>query len=151
MSKSGRYLFRALTVGWMMLIYILSSQPSLPMSELFTGEDLLAHVAFYAVLGVFMARSLTPPRVTAWNRILLLTILVAVYGVLDEYHQSFVPGRDVSAWDILADGLGGFLAALMLFWRDRKTVNSSQPVALDKEKHVPRVEAHPLPMDEDRR
>jgi VanZ family protein len=127
MSDSRRYLFRALTAGWMVLIYVLSSQPSLPTPELFPGEDLLAHIVFYAVLGGFLARSLAPPRV-ATKRILLLTILVTAYGVLDEYHQSFVPGRDASAWDMLADGLGGFLAALVLFWQDRRMAKISRSV-----------------------
>ena|SRR3989344_3994432 len=106
--NSRLYLFRALTVGWMMLIFFLSSQPSLPVVSLFSGMELLAHAACYAVLGLFLAQSLVPPHVTTWKRVLLLTILVTVYGVTDEYHQSFVPGRDASAWDILADGLGGF-------------------------------------------
>jgi VanZ family protein len=128
MSDSMPYLFRALTAGWMVLIYVLSSQPSLPTPELFPGEDLLAHAVFYAILGVFLARSLAPPRVTTWKRILLLTILVAAYGAFDEYHQSFVPGRDASAWDMLADGLGGFLAALTLFWQDRRMVKISRSV-----------------------
>jgi VanZ family protein len=128
MSDSMPYLFRALTAGWMVLIYVLSSQPSLPTPELFPGEDLLAHAVFYAILGVFLARSLAAPRVTTWKRILLLTILVAAYGAFDEYHQSFVPGRDASAWDMLADGLGGFLAALTLFWQDRRMVKISRSV-----------------------
>jgi VanZ family protein len=128
MSDSMPYLFRALMAGWMVLIYVLSSQPSLPTPELFPGEDLLAHAVFYAILGVFLARSLAPPRVTTWKRILLLTILVAAYGAFDEYHQSFVPGRDASAWDMLADGLGGFLAALTLFWQDRRMVKISRSV-----------------------
>lgn len=136
MSDSSHYLFRALTAGWMMLIYVLSSQPSLPMPELFPGEDLLVHAAFYAILGVFLAYSLIPPQVTTWKRILFLTILVTAYGVFDEYHQSFVPGRDASAWDILADGLGGFLTALMLFWQDRRIVKISRSVLQGETKRL---------------
>lgn len=136
MSDSSHYLFRALTAGWMMLIYVLSSQPSLPMPELFPGEDLLVHAAFYAILGVFLAYSLIPPQVTTWKRILFLTILVTAYGVFDEYHQSFVPGRDASAWDILADGLGGFLTALMLFWQDRRIVKILRSVLQGETKRL---------------
>jgi VanZ family protein len=149
MSDSRRYLFRTLTVGWMMLIFFLSSQTSLQTPPLFPGADLLAHAVFYAVLGVFLARSLIPQRVMTWRRIMLLTILVTAYGITDEYHQSFVPGRDASGWDILADGLGGFLAAWMLFWWDRRAVNISQPVLPNKEKRIPRAMAHPSSMGED--
>ena len=148
--SSRLYVFRALTVGWMMLIFFLSAQTSLQAPPLFPGSDLLAHAVFYAVLGVFLARSLMPQRVMTWKRVMLLTILVTAYGITDEYHQSFVPGRDASGWDILADGLGGFLAAWMLFWWDRRAVNKTQPVAPDKEKHIPCAKAHPLSMGDDR-
>jgi VanZ family protein len=130
--NSRPYLFRALTVGWMLLIFLLSSQSSLPTIRLFSGTDLLAHAVFYGVLCVLLARSLRPPRVTTWKRVLLLTTLVTAYGITDEYHQLFVPGRNASGWDILADGLGGFLAALMLFWWDRRTMKTLQHVHPDE-------------------
>ena len=133
--NSRPWLFRALTVGWMLLIFLLSSQSSLPTIRLFSGTDLLAHAVFYGVLCVLLARSLAPPRVTTWKRVLLLIILVTFYGITDEYHQLFVPGRHASLWDILADGLGAFLAATMLFWWDRRTMNISQHV-LPEEKNA---------------
>jgi hypothetical protein len=81
---------------------------------------------------------------------LLLIILVTAYGITDEYHQLLVPGRYASGWDILADSLGGFLAALMLFWWDRRTVNISQPVLPSKEGRIPCAKAYPLSMDKDK-
>jgi VanZ family protein len=93
---------------------------------------MLAHAVFYGVLCVLLARSLAPPQVTTWKRVLLLTILVTFYGVTDEYHQLFVPGRHASLWDILADGLGGFLAASMLFCWDRRPMKISQRVHPDE-------------------
>lgn len=125
-------MFRALTAGWMMLIFFLSSQRTLPAPALFPGADLLAHAIFYAVLGVFLARSLIPQRVMTWKRIMLVTVLVTAYGISDEYHQLFVPGRDASGWDILADGVGGFLAAWMLFWRDRRAAEISRYHSLSR-------------------
>lgn len=124
MSHSWGY--RLLAVGWMMLIFFLSSQPSLPAVSFFSGADLLLHAVFYAILCVFLARSFMDPQIRNWNRVILLTILVTAYGITDEYHQSFVPGRSASIWDVLADDVGGFLAAVILFWRDRKTVNISE-------------------------
>jgi VanZ family protein len=139
------YLFHTLTVGWMLLIFLLSSQPSLPTIRFFSGTDLLAHAVFYGVLCMLLARSLAPPRVMTWKRVLLLTTLVTAYGITDEYHQLFVPGRNASGWDILADGLGGFLAALMLFWWDRRTMKTLQHVLPDKKSHTPRATVYPIP------
>ena len=42
-------------------------------------------------------------------------IFSAVYGVLDEYHQGFVPGRSVEFYDFLAD-CGGALLYTSIFW-----------------------------------
>ena len=37
----------------------------------------------------------------------ILAILVGIfYGITDEFHQSFVPGRSSSEWDVLADSVG---------------------------------------------
>jgi hypothetical protein len=63
----------------------------------------------------------------------------------DEYHQLFVPGRDASGWDILADGLGGFLAASILFRRDRRIVKISQDVFPGEKKHAPCATGYPAP------
>jgi len=40
----------------------------------------------------------------------LVLLLAAGYGILDEVHQSYVPGRDPSPYDVLADVSGSALA-----------------------------------------
>ena len=42
--------------------------------------------------------------------------LALVYGLSDEYHQTFVPGRNGSLWDVAVDGAGAG-AAILLNWR----------------------------------
>lgn len=118
--------WRALLFLWMTTIFVLSAQSSLPTQDLFAGQDKLAHFLAYGLLGVLLSRSLRPMKVETWQRIILITGLTTLYGISDEYHQSFVPGRDVSALDVLADGVGGFLAAQVLYWWDRRQVRISQ-------------------------
>jgi VanZ family protein len=48
-----------------------------------------------------------------------------LYGVSDEFHQYFVPGRSVEALDVLADALGGLLGAWMMYQLCRMTCNRS--------------------------
>jgi VanZ family protein len=79
--------------------------------------DKLLHLVVYAGLGVVLVRALsrgwTGP-VTA--RVALQAALVAtLYGASDEFHQSFVPNRDVEALDVVADAAGATLAALALW------------------------------------
>ena len=40
--------------------------------------------------------------------------LALAYGLTDEYHQTFVPGRAATLKDIIVDGIGAFSAALVL-------------------------------------
>jgi len=63
-----------------------------------------------------------------WRRhflrnIVICVILVSAYGALDEYHQSFTPGREVSFFDWLADlagaVTGSFAGALSIFLAER--------------------------------
>ena len=126
--NSRIWLFRALTLGWMALIFFLSSQPDVPAPELFSQQDKVAHLLAFGVLGLLLAFALTPPAAASWRRVLLITALVTVYGITDELHQYFVPGREASIWDVLADGVGGFLAGALLLWWGRNTRNPSSSV-----------------------
>ena len=44
-----------------------------------------------------------------WLRVLVVGVLALVYGCTDEYHQSFVEGRDSSVLDLVADLTGGLI------------------------------------------
>ncbi len=57
-------------------------------------------------------------RVPPW----MMVFSGMVYGALDEWHQSFVPGRDPALGDVVADGLGvlvgfGLLSSFFFFFR----------------------------------
>lgn len=114
-------IYRAAALFWMAIIFFLSSQPSLPVPGMFSGQDKLMHFIFYGVLGLFIARGLSPWRgELSWAQIGLATLLVALYGASDEFHQSFVPGRSPSVGDLIADTLGGFFAAWLFKGRTKK-------------------------------
>ena len=50
-----------------------------------------------------------------------LSLLIAgLYGVSDEVHQHFVPGRSASAWDALADVLGAGIVCGMWYFKPSK-------------------------------
>ncbi|MFO7738663.1 MAG: VanZ family protein [Desulfatiglandaceae bacterium] len=111
--------YRILAVGWMAAIYLLSSMPDLSGPSLVKGQDKLFHVIFFAILGAFFSFSFKPSKQRVpFTRVLWVTLLVAVYGGFDEAHQMHVPGRDASIGDLVADAIGGFLAALIL-WKRR--------------------------------
>jgi VanZ family protein len=80
----------------------------------------VAHFLEYAILALLAARafysSLQPTLRRRWFLISLL--LVVLYSLSDEYHQSFVQGRGASIYDSFIDMSGG-LTALLLYalWR----------------------------------
>jgi len=49
-------------------------------------------------------------------RFLAAFFLAAAYGVTDEFHQYYVPGRDCSGFDLLADTAGS-AAGIFVFAR----------------------------------
>ena len=44
-----------------------------------------------------------------WLKVLIVALIALAYGCTDEYHQSFVEGRDCSALDLVADLTGGLI------------------------------------------
>jgi VanZ family protein len=54
------------------------------------------------------------------------------FGVSDEFHQAFVPGRSVEILDGVADLVGGFLGAVLSERRARAAMaRSTEPAADD--------------------
>jgi VanZ family protein len=47
-------------------------------------------------------------------------LLVIVYSLSDEFHQSFYPSRTASIYDCMIDSFGGLVALTMLWWRSRR-------------------------------
>jgi len=121
-----RRLFLALTLGWAALIYYLSDQPGLNITPLFPQQDKVLHLIAYGVLGFLSMGSCKANgcRHQAFHYWLVVT-LVGVYGVLDEVHQYFVPGRQSDILDVLADISGGLLGAGLMLLLLRKYMQAT--------------------------
>ena len=104
------------------LIVTVSAQPNLQPPVRFQFADKVYHMIEYLGLGVLLARAMRASL--AWRRALLAAFLAITVGVAvgasDEYFQSFVPGRESSVFDLLADTSGLALAQLLYlaFGRD---------------------------------
>ncbi|MDP1990417.1 MAG: VanZ family protein [Syntrophales bacterium] len=105
------------------LIFLLSSVPKFPdMFPSFSGFDKIAHFSEYYLFGCLICRWLLTEKSRFANRhALFLTILIGtLYGISDEWHQSFVPGRDASIWDAVVDALAVVTAAATYSWLMRR-------------------------------
>jgi VanZ family protein len=107
----GRVLRWVPAVCWALLIFALSSRSEVPTPEVF-GFDKVAHFGTWAVLSALIANAIWCPGTDPSRRTVVWAIaLAALYGASDEFHQSFVPGRDVSLFDLGADALGACAGA----------------------------------------
>jgi VanZ family protein len=95
------------------IFYISSLSLFLEESSSFSGFDKLVHFLEYYPFGWLICRwLLSAERSFLRKHAILLTIVVGIsYGLSDEWHQSFVPGRDASLWDALFDATGVAVAA----------------------------------------
>jgi len=79
-----------------------------------------AHLSEYAVLAALLWRALRSIRQRdavpwSWPQAGLALGLAAFYAATDEFHQTFVPSRQGSVWDVLLD-TGGACLGLMTVW-----------------------------------
>ncbi len=102
-----------LLVGYSLLIFIQSSLPSIDMGTDLPGMDKVLHLAAYTLMGVLACRALaTRPRLeTALTLFMAAFAFTLLFGLSDEWHQSFVPSRTADVLDFAADGLGALLGA----------------------------------------
>lgn len=94
---------------------LFSHQPSPILMDLgFTFEDKLLHISAFFVLGIAMLFALSPYKLPKIYRILIVISFGAIWGLLDEVHQSFVPNRTAALDDWIADVIGVILSLLFL-------------------------------------
>ena len=95
-------------------VFWLSSLPQVPGAGL--AWDKLLHVVGYAGLGILALRAfhggLARPRP---KPTLAAGIFLLLWAISDEYHQSFVPGRDASGADVVADAIGFMIACALVY------------------------------------
>jgi VanZ family protein len=102
-------------LAYVTVIFTLSAQPNLSPPLGFDKADKLLHMMEYGVLGFLLSRAVRATvRVRRALRVALAVLAIgAVIAVGDELFQSFIPGRDSSAFDALADFTGLLFAQLV--------------------------------------
>ena len=114
--------------GWMASIFIFSALPGAKRPDLegpFT--DKWVHFVVYFILGALLFRWMLcwrrPASDRRWLRFGIIVGAAFLFSLTDEVHQYFVPGRVCDLADIIADTLGGAIAAslclLPLHWQQR--------------------------------
>ena len=105
----------------MVAIFWFSSQPAdeLPV---FSWADMIikksSHIIGYALLAFWYWYGLGMDQNKRW----LAWLLAIVYALTDEFHQTFVSGRNASLWDVVIfDNLGALIAIWFVGWWMKKS------------------------------
>lgn len=127
-----RAVFGTLLALWAATVWWLSSRanPGATLGLSFELADWLAHGIEFAA-GGFCAYGLFL-RGSRLRDGMLAVALCVVWGVVDEVHQSFVPGRFPDVFDVLADSVGAVLGTLLhvvLVSRRATVAGSAESVA----------------------
>ncbi len=98
---------------WAAVIFTFSSFPTRTTSEI-NWQDFAvkktAHIVVYFVLTLLSYRVFLKHGVKKEKAALISMIASVFYGLSDEYHQSFTPGRDPRLRDVGFDTIGAVLA-----------------------------------------
>lgn len=102
-------------VAFMALIFTASAMSS-PPAPAAVGDKTL-HFAAYGTLGALAVRATSGATLAGASSgaALAAWAITTVYGVTDEFHQRFVPGRTPEIADVLADALGA-MATIVPVW-----------------------------------
>lgn len=126
-NLSSRYpflYFQFPAIAAAIAIFLASSFPTIPVPKLnIRFEDKWHHLVVYAIFAFLIARAFfyQSREHRLKKHYFIATILVgSLYGLSDEYHQSFVPGRFSDGMDVIADVLGVCIGTAFFRWRVSK-------------------------------
>lgn len=96
---------------WMGVIFYLSSKTGPGGPE---WMSVVGHVVEYSVLSGLIFFAVWRTTTLGATRIFLTAVILAgLYGISDEFHQAFVPGRNPDPADLVVDIVAAALAAAL--------------------------------------
>jgi len=98
---------------WATVIFLFSSYPTTRASEIHWKDFIVkktAHIIEYAILTTLCYRALKTSGIEK-KKVGYYSIFFSIfYGLTDEFHQSFTPGRDPQLRDVFFDTIGAVLS-----------------------------------------
>ena len=104
---------------YMGMIFYLSHQSAMPIEvpEWVFYFDKVVHGLIFGVLGFLFLRAWLQGKwhTVTWKSVMAAILFTILYGITDEYHQSFIPGRTPDYQDLIADGIGAAVICLSTY------------------------------------
>lgn len=137
-SFSRNPAFRLLPAALMMLaIFLFSAGQAVdtPHRLLGTMVNKGGHMIGYGVLALAFWRAFEFKGSRWW----VAWLLAVLYALTDEYHQSLVPGRHPSLFDVLVfDNLGALVALRLAVWLFKSGQPGQQDLVVEEEAFIPK-------------
>jgi VanZ family protein len=101
-------------IAYCLLIFLQSSLDNPVDLPSIAHVDKVLHAGGYGLLGILFYRAFRSrwPTASGWTLANASLLSAAFYGMSDEIHQYFVPGRSADPWDWLADTIGAMLGVV---------------------------------------
>ena len=105
-----------------LILWLLPNLTEVQLASVHFGIRKLGHFAEYGLLAYLASRAFVTSSFAFIRRhwFLLGGLLVLIYSLLDEFHQSFVPSRSGSIYDSIIDMVGGLTVLLVFASWDRR-------------------------------
>jgi glycopeptide antibiotics resistance protein len=92
----------------------------------------MLHMVEFGVLASLLYLALRKMNTAKHHLFTLAFVIAFLYGVSDEIHQYFVPGRRADVFDVIANGIGAFCFLRVI------QILSYQPSALSRQSSKPK-------------
>jgi len=116
LSNKKKFLYIPLGLYWL-LIFILTSIPGRSIPKIIAVSDKIKHLAAYFVLAFLLNFTLLIQNkypLSAKKAAIFTFLITLLYGLFDEIHQLFIPGRFFDWWDFVADLIGSLLGIVLV-------------------------------------
>jgi VanZ family protein len=100
-------------ITWSLIIFLFSAHSVPSASRIYWGDFIIkktAHLLEYGILAILWFRGLKESGLTKGKAAILAVIFSILYGITDEFHQSYTPGREPRIRDVFFDTIGASLA-----------------------------------------
>jgi len=109
-TRSNNLLYWLPVLLWMALIFALSARPAVQATTVDWADFFLkktAHFIEYFILNFWLLLALKKTQRLSRTRLFFTAFFISViYAASDEFHQTFIPGREGRVRDVLIDTLG---------------------------------------------
>ena len=103
---------------WAIVIFSFSASPTNSVSEIHWQDFIVkktAHIVEYGIFAFLLYRSFRLSHLEKKKALLYSFLISVTYGITDEFHQTFTPGRESRIRDVAFDTLGSALSLYFIY------------------------------------